>query len=122
EMSGEIWYSVGKYDVFPETFGPFLLGDPRVREIFMRHHADLLEPEFWQQHQQRIREGYVHDVFPYDRGRRFIHAMQAKQAIHEPSDGVAPVEVSVDVPQLGRDVHDQGALTGFQSGGTSSAD
>jgi isocitrate dehydrogenase kinase/phosphatase len=32
EMSGEIWYSVGPGDVFPETFGPFLLGDPRVRE------------------------------------------------------------------------------------------
>lgn len=46
EMSGEIWYSVAKHDVFPETFGPFLLGNPRVREAFMRHHADLLEPEF----------------------------------------------------------------------------
>ena len=44
-MSGEIWYSVGPRDVFPETFGPFLLGDPRVRSIFMKHHADLLEPE-----------------------------------------------------------------------------
>jgi isocitrate dehydrogenase kinase/phosphatase len=29
EMSGEIWYSVGPKDVFPETFGPFLLGNPR---------------------------------------------------------------------------------------------
>jgi isocitrate dehydrogenase kinase/phosphatase len=29
EMSGEVWYSVGPRDVFPETFGPFLLGNPR---------------------------------------------------------------------------------------------
>ena len=122
EMSGEIWYSVGPRDVFPETFGPFLLGNPQVREIFMRHHADLLEPEFWQQHQQRIREGYVHDVFPYDRGRRFIHRIHGTQAITEPSDEVAPVEEPVDVPPLGRAVHDQGTLQGFQSGGTSSAD
>ena len=122
EMSGEIWYSVGPRDVFPETFGPFLLGDPRVREIFMRHHADLLEPEFWQQHQQRIREGYVHDVFPYDRARRFIHKIQDQQALKEPSDEVAPVEEPVDVPPLGSAVHDQGTLSGFQSGGTSSAD
>jgi len=64
EMSGEVWYTVGKHDVFPETFGPFLLGDPRVRSIFMQHHADLLEPEYWQQHKERIKAGYVHDVFP----------------------------------------------------------
>jgi len=71
EMSGEIWYSVGPRDVFPETFGPFLLGNPRVREVFMRHHADLLDVAFWQSHQARIREGHVYDVFPYEPSRRF---------------------------------------------------
>jgi isocitrate dehydrogenase kinase/phosphatase len=59
EMSGEIWYSVGPKDVFPETFGPFLLGNPRVREVFMQHHADLLDVAFWQSHKARIREGHV---------------------------------------------------------------
>ena len=42
EMSGEIWYKVGPRDVFPETFAPFLLGNPGVRNVFMKHHADLL--------------------------------------------------------------------------------
>ena len=28
EMSGEVWYRVGPKDVFPETFAPFLLGNP----------------------------------------------------------------------------------------------
>ncbi len=42
-MSGEVWYPVGPKDVFPETFGPFLLGNPSVREVFMKHHADLLD-------------------------------------------------------------------------------
>ena len=69
EFSGEVWYPVGPRDVFPETFAPFLLGNPAVREVFMRHHADLLDPAFWQAHQQRIREGHVHDVFPYERSR-----------------------------------------------------
>jgi isocitrate dehydrogenase kinase/phosphatase len=74
EMSGEVWYSVGPKDVFPETFGPFLLGDARVREVFMKHHADLLDAAFWQQHKQRIAAGHVHDVFPYEPSRRFSHA------------------------------------------------
>jgi isocitrate dehydrogenase kinase/phosphatase len=78
ELSGEIWYSVGPKDVFPETFGPFLLGNPAVREVFMRHHADLLDAGFWQGHQQRIRAGHVHDVFPYDPARRFAHHRPAE--------------------------------------------
>jgi isocitrate dehydrogenase kinase/phosphatase len=68
-MGSEIWYRVGPKDVFPETFGPFLLGHPAVREVFMCHHADLLEPAFWQAHQARIAQGHMHDVFPYDRSR-----------------------------------------------------
>ena len=71
EQSGEIWWAVGPRDVFPETFAPFLLGNDAVREVFMEHHADLLDPRFWQSHQARIRAGDVHDVFPYDNERRF---------------------------------------------------
>jgi isocitrate dehydrogenase kinase/phosphatase len=70
-MSGEVWYSVGPRDVFPETFAPFLLGHPVVREVFMRHHADLLDVAFWQSHKESIQAGHVHDVFPYERSRRF---------------------------------------------------
>ena len=73
EMSGEVWYRVGPHDVFPETFGPFLLGNPGVRNVFMKHHADLLEASFWQGHKERIQAGYVHDVFPYDAHKRFQH-------------------------------------------------
>ena len=70
-MSGEVWYAVQPRDVFPETFGPFLLGNPDVRRVFMAEHADLLDADYWQQHKQRILAGYVHDVFPYDPSRRF---------------------------------------------------
>jgi isocitrate dehydrogenase kinase/phosphatase len=76
ELSGEVWYPVARHDVFPETFGPFLLGHPVVREAFMRHHADLLDVDFWQAQQARIRAGHVHDVFPYERQRR-LHAATA---------------------------------------------
>lgn len=73
EMSGEVWYPVGPKDVFPETFGPFLLGNDRVRELFLKHHADLLDAAFWQSHKERILAGHVHDVFPYDESKRFAH-------------------------------------------------
>jgi len=79
EMSGEVWYSVAKNDVFPETFGPFLLGNPLVREEFMKHHADLLDAAFWQAHKDRIAAGHVFDVFPYERDRRFH--IQADKAL-----------------------------------------
>jgi isocitrate dehydrogenase kinase/phosphatase len=73
EMSEDPWYSVGQHDVFPEQFGPFLLGDPRIRAAFMQYHADLLAPEFWQGRQRRIRNGELEDIFPYPRERRFAN-------------------------------------------------
>ena len=77
EMSGDVWYKVGPKDVFPETFGPFLLGNPAVRSVFMKHHADLLEAAFWQAHKERIMAGHVHDVFPYDQEKRFASIAQS---------------------------------------------
>jgi len=72
EMSGEVWYTVGPKDVFPETFGPFLLGNPAVRDVFMKHHANLLDPAFWRKNQDRILQGHFFDVFPYDQSKRFV--------------------------------------------------
>ena len=71
EMSGEVWYTVRPRDVFPETFAPFLLGNPLVRKVFMQHHADLLDAGFWQSHKERILAGHVFDVFPYEQDKRF---------------------------------------------------
>ena len=82
EMSGEIWYSVGPKDVFPETFGPFLLGNHAVRAVFMQHHGDLLDAAFWQGHKDRIQAGHVHDVFPYEQDKRFSHQRPRPQQEH----------------------------------------
>ena len=78
EMSGEIWYAVGPKDVFPETFGPFLLGNAAVRDVFMKHHGDLLDAAFWQGHKERTLQGHVHDVFPYEPVKRFAHHATAQ--------------------------------------------
>ena len=71
ELAAEPWYGVLRNDVFPEEFATFLLGDPRLRELFLRHHADLLEPEFWQAAQRRIESGELMDFFPYPESLSF---------------------------------------------------
>ena len=71
EMSGEIWYSVSRLDVFPEEFETFLLVSNTIREAFMRHHADLFDVRFWQDTQEYIRLGKMQDFFPYPESLRF---------------------------------------------------
>ena len=78
EMSNEPWYSVKPNDVFPEEFGIFLLGDSRVRESFMRYHADLLTARWWQQCRDQIALGRLDSFFPYDQERRLENQGHAR--------------------------------------------
>jgi isocitrate dehydrogenase kinase/phosphatase len=83
EMASEPWYTVGPHDVFPEEFGTFLLGDPRIRAIFERHHGDLLDAAFWRSKQAAVRAGRFDDVFPYPETVRFrnrYHRLEASAA------------------------------------------
>lgn len=70
-FSAEPWYSVGPNDVFPEEFSTFLLTNPKVRKIFMKHHKDLLDAEYWKEKQQNILNGVYEDVYPYPEELRF---------------------------------------------------
>lgn len=80
EMSAEPWYPVGQNDVFPEEFAPFLLGDPRVRKVFLEHHAELLEAGYWDGIRQRIAAGHIEDVFPYPESLRFRNRFARRAA------------------------------------------
>jgi isocitrate dehydrogenase kinase/phosphatase len=71
EMASKPWYTVGPNDIFPEEFRLFFSGNRRAREVFDELHSDIYEAESWQWLQQRIREGYVEDFFPYRRRLRF---------------------------------------------------
>ncbi len=71
EMMGEPWYPIAPKDVFPEEFGFFLLSDEKLRAAFMRHHGDLLTPEYWSGVQEKIRAGQVLDFYPYPEAMRF---------------------------------------------------
>jgi isocitrate dehydrogenase kinase/phosphatase len=71
EMSGETWFSGNKNEVYPEEFGAFLLARSDVRAAFIKYHADLLTPRFWQECKARIKQGIVEDFFPYPQQLRF---------------------------------------------------
>ncbi|MGB9109881.1 MAG: bifunctional isocitrate dehydrogenase kinase/phosphatase [Telluria sp.] len=79
EMAAEPWYPIGRHDVFPEQFERFLLGNPKIRTIFMEHHAELLTRAWWQSHKERIQAGIVEDVFPYPQQIRFQPSNPAAQ-------------------------------------------
>ncbi len=88
EMSDEPWYSVGPDDVFPEEFETFLLNDPRIRRVFLEHHGDLLDADWWRQRQESIRAGRLEDVFPYQADRRFRRREEASASLPTPSEAM----------------------------------
>jgi isocitrate dehydrogenase kinase/phosphatase len=71
EMSGQPWYSVGPNDVFPEEFRLFFSGNARARKAFDQLHSDLYEASFWSNLQDKLRDGFVEDFFPYSGKLRF---------------------------------------------------
>jgi isocitrate dehydrogenase kinase/phosphatase len=65
ELASEPWFSVRDGDVFPEELGRFLGIDAHLHEVFLHHHGDLFDVDFWRTMQERNREGEVIDFFPY---------------------------------------------------------
>jgi isocitrate dehydrogenase kinase/phosphatase len=76
ELSGRPWYDVAPGDIFPEEFRHFLSGNQRAKKVFDALHPEIYDPDFWLRMQRQIREGVVHDVFPYRKKERFArHAL-----------------------------------------------
>ncbi|MFT5274316.1 MAG: isocitrate dehydrogenase kinase/phosphatase [Saprospiraceae bacterium] len=75
EMATEPWYRVEKNDFFPEQFENFVISHPTIRKLFMKHHPDLIEPEYWKAVMEDIAENQRADIFPYDQSQRFIHQL-----------------------------------------------
>ncbi len=65
EYGGEPSFYVGENDIFPEEFMTFLGLRGTHREVFLKHHADILTPAFWNEIKSRIKAGEVLDIFPY---------------------------------------------------------
>ena len=77
EMSDEPCFSIRDNDVFPETFGSFFFPNPVLREIFLRKHADLVNPAYWRDVQEVLKSGGQSDVYPYTQKQRFGHRYAA---------------------------------------------
>ena len=71
EMQSGTWYTVAPDDIFPEEFPLFFSGNIKARKMFEEIHAELYDVSFWTGLQEQIRKGYVVDVFPYRRAKRF---------------------------------------------------
>ena len=64
-------------DVFPETFINFLAFDDAQRAAFLRVHGEILTARFWRHVQQRLQEGEVLEVLPYQPHR--VRAASARR-------------------------------------------
>src|SRR5450631_1420391 len=47
ENSAEPWFHFGPHDVFPEQWLPFLAIPATLRDVFIRHHGELLTATWW---------------------------------------------------------------------------
>ena len=65
--------AVTHLDVFPEEIATFLLGRSAVREAFLRHHGELLQPAYWRERQRRLAAGELADFFPYPESARLCN-------------------------------------------------
>jgi len=71
ELSSEPWYFVGDHDIFPEEFRTFIHLPGALKEVFEKAHGDLFTVEFWTAIQNRIIQGDVIHIFPYEQKKRF---------------------------------------------------
>jgi isocitrate dehydrogenase kinase/phosphatase len=88
-LSNEPWYSVGPGDVFPEQITTYVTAQNDIRQMLIQSHPELMDAGYWQQKQQRIRDGIVEDVFPYPQSQRFI-SLYATEYQSSPSLSTMP--------------------------------
>ena len=70
ELADEPWYLVGPDDVFPEEMQRFLGLSPDRRDVFLQHHADLFDVDFWLAAQESIKAGAIIHILPYPQEKR----------------------------------------------------
>ena len=85
-MASEPWYSINDNDVFPEEFLLFVSSRPERRKLFMKHHKDLLDADYWRAVQDKLANGGFGDVYPYSEEIRFKNIYASSPALSQPSE------------------------------------
>ena len=70
EMAAEPWFYVDENDVFPEELQYFMELSGSLKKVFLKHHADLFDVDFWQQTQDKISAGELPQIYPYSNSCR----------------------------------------------------
>ena len=70
-QSEQEWIVAMPHDFFMDEIERFSGIPDRLRAAFRSVHADLYKAEFWSDMQERVRNGEVVDITPYDRSRKF---------------------------------------------------
>ncbi|MEM7764102.1 MAG: bifunctional isocitrate dehydrogenase kinase/phosphatase [Pseudomonadota bacterium] len=74
EMRQGAWFYVGPNDIFPEQFVRFLGFRQDAREAFVKHHKDLLDPDYWIRLKRKLQSGDMPEVVPYQSKQWSEHA------------------------------------------------
>src|SRR5690606_23593796 len=70
------WYTVAPNDVFPEQLATYAVPQPKLRDILLKYHPELIDAEFWRQQQDNLARGVITDVFPYPDAVRFMRCVR----------------------------------------------
>ena len=72
ELRAEPWYAVGAHDVFPEELSRYLAVPARLRPALMEGCARIFDAGWWRSVQQRVEEGKIVELVPYEASRRLL--------------------------------------------------
>lgn len=70
EYEAEPYFYVGPQDIFPEEFRTFLGILEPLRSLFLKHHADLFEVDYWRNIQKQHQSGEPIDIVSYPDRRK----------------------------------------------------
>ncbi|CAN5787516.1 bifunctional isocitrate dehydrogenase kinase/phosphatase [soil metagenome] len=67
DLAAEPWFSIGPNDVYPAEFATFLGVQGEIRHAFVAHHGELFDHRWWNSVQERVSDGELIEIFPYER-------------------------------------------------------
>ena len=73
ELASEPPYHVDENDVFPEEFEFFMFNDEAIKTAFNQRYKKLLDANYWRSIQDKIKQGYSRDYYPYPDSSRMIN-------------------------------------------------